>query len=176
MKFKKIYTNKIGKKTYFELSYPSYADVQEREAEARTLRSVAQSYRLDLQILNSKIEAEEDIIYKLISNREEDWEEEVESSRAKISALRSEYIEKEAEGTGYVEEFQLEWVCRHLKTWSYADSEGGFGGKSNGSLPEPLPLPADVEELKALELDQRIVNALINEVQKLYDDEDEKND
>ncbi len=168
---KKIFTPKVSKKTFFLLSYPTYADSQEREEQTRSLRNAAQMFQLDLRIIEAEIEAIEDEINTLISMREEDWKQDVDALRSQISELRDEFLAKESEGTEYVEDFRLEWVCRHLQGWNYANGKGDIV-KSND---DTLSIPAHVEELKDLELDKRIIDRMIEEVHKFYDGEEEKN-
>ncbi len=171
MKPKKIPTNKIGKKTFFELAYPTYSDTQEHEINSRSYRKAVQMYRLDLEMIEKEIVSEEEFIYDLIANREEDWKQDVATARSHISDLHDKSLLIENEGSELVDDFKLELVIKHLRGWNYADSTG----QKPANASEALSLPSDIEEFKALGLDQRIVRSMIEEVQALYNGEEEKN-
>lgn len=171
MKSKKIRTNNVNNRTYFKLKYPTYSNVLEREEEARKLRDDAQEYSLELRLIEAKIKAKTKALIDM-AGRDDGSSEEETDQRQGIAMLRATRLNVETQGNSHVEEFQLDWVCRHLCGWNYASNAGDLAVKED----EALKLPLDAEELRAIEFDRRIMDALVEGVQSLYDGEEEKND
>ncbi len=149
---------------FFELAFPTYGQALQRKCEVKDIRDRTELIRYDLEVIDEAKKALLERSKDFIQDRgdAEDWAEIIRQNRNEIERLTIESRNIEDEITSEMSDYNLTLFLQHLVKWSY---------KSDS---EPLPIPGSIDELKALQLDDRLMRLFEESVVKIYDDEDLK--
>ncbi len=162
MKTYKVRTASI-KDGFFELAFPTYGQAQQRKYDLKGIRDRTELIRYDLEVIEEAkkalLERSKDFIQ---DGGDVDGAEIIKENRNEIERLTIESRNIEDEITSEINNYNMMLFLQHLVKWSYKLSS------------EPLSIPESIDELKALQLDDRLISLFEESVVKIYDDEDLK--